>query len=757
MKTKLLISYLFFLSVCNINANTDKYRIILTENTNNPSTSITIAWNQIDGTAPTVYYDTVDHGTNHTLYSFSKTVDRSETFKGMENRFARLTVLLPNTDYYFVIHDSNSTSQRFWFKTAPSDNSRLSFIAGGDSRNNSVPRKNANLLVSKLKPHAVLFGGDMTDDNSSSEWQDWFDDWQDTIATDGRMFPILPARGNHETDASTIYNLFDTNINSYYAITFGANLIRAYTLNSEISVLGSQLTWLQNDLTSNSGVIWKSAQYHKPMRPHYSYKAENNYLYDAWAQLFYDEGVRLVVDCDSHMAKTTWPVKPSSETGNDEGFVVEQENGTVYAGEGCWGAPLRANDDDKTWTRNSGSFNQFKLIFIETSKIELRTIKVDNAVSVGEVSNTDPFTLPVNLDVFNPPTGDVVTISNPIDTNSCPPIGVVCDDNDPTTIYDEEDGNCNCIGFNQDIVNLDTHPIGASSDDAEEFVSTGAVSYTSTDLELVQDTDTGTNDQIIGLRFNNINIPKSSTILRAYIQFKTDELNSGTTNLVFHGELADDSATFTSASSNISSRTLTSNSVPWDDVKEWDSNGESGLDQRSPYLNILVNEIISQPGWLVGNAITFIVSGSGKRVAESRNGDINGAPTLKVFYDSNCPITAITPSTQTICNDSNDTYSQDLIVEYVDPPTTGTLVVNGQSFAIGISPQTVTLTGLTADGIDVDVLAYFTDKTCDYDEKRLFEAPSECSNGGLPDNVPDDNSNLALLPEAVTLKQKFRN
>ncbi len=165
------------------------------------------------------------------------------------------------------------------------------------------------------------------------------------------------------------------------------------------------------------------AQYHKPLRPHSGGKAENNFQYDAWAQLFYDEGVRLVVECDSHMAKTTWPVKPSSGPDNDEGFVVEQTNGTVYTGEGCWGAPLRPNNDDKSWTRNSGMFNQFKLIFVDQSKIELRTIDVNNAASVGEVTNTDPFTLPVNLDVFSPPTGAVVTIINPFDTSSCPAAG----------------------------------------------------------------------------------------------------------------------------------------------------------------------------------------------------------------------------------------------------------------------------------------------------------------------------------------------
>lgn len=415
MKVRLVFTYWFFLGFLFSYANTDKYRIIISDN---PATSITIAWNQISGTNPLIYFDTTDYGTNHTLYNNSQAVDRSVSYKSMENRFVRLTGLQPNTNYYFIIKDSQSTSQRFWFRTAPDDNSRLSFIAGGDSRNNRLPRQNANLLVSKLKPHAVFFGGDMTDDDTDTEWQNWFDDWQLTIANDGRMFPIIPARGNHEDDADGVYKLFDTpNTDSYYAITFGDDLIRAYTLNTEISVLGNQLTWLQNDLsTAPTALKWKMAQYHKPMRPHTAWKAENNNQYSAWAELFYTQGVRLVVDCDSHMTKTTWPVKPSSEPNNDEGFEVDQTYGTVYTGEGCWGAPLRPNDDDKSWTRNSGSFNQFKLIFVDPSKIELRTIRVNNASSVGSASNTNPFILPSQLDVFNPPTGDVVTITNTQDT-----------------------------------------------------------------------------------------------------------------------------------------------------------------------------------------------------------------------------------------------------------------------------------------------------------------------------------------------------
>ncbi|MTE25696.1 fibronectin type III domain-containing protein [Winogradskyella ouciana] len=747
MKTKLLLTKLLFLIMCCAYASNGRYRLILVDD---PATTITIGWDQDTGTNPVVHYDTVDHGVDHTLYTFSQTVDRAIVYKDMDNRFVRLSGLTPNTNYYFVINDSEGTSQRFWFRTAPNDNSRLSIIAGGDSRNNRTPRRAANLLVSKLKPHAVLFGGDMTDDSTDLEWKKWFDDWQDTIASDGRMFPIVPTRGNHE-DPTDVYNLFDTpNADSYYAITFGNDLFRTYTLNSEISVFGDQLTWLQNDLDSPAGTnaTWKAAQYHRPMRPHTanSDKPNNNTLYDAWAELFYDEDVRLVIDCDSHMSKTTWPIRPSSEIGNDEGFVVDHSNGTVYAGEGCWGAPLRDNNDDKSWTRNSGSFNQFKLIFVEPSKIELRTIKVDNAGVVGEVSNTDPFTLPLNLDVFSPPTGAVVTINNSNDV-VCPAAGIPCEDGDADTIFDEEDGSCNCTGFSSYDNTVFMAEVSASSDDAEEKVGSGSVSTSSSDLELVFDGD----DQIIGVRFNNVEIPESASVIRAYIQFSTDERLSTqpTTNLTIHGELAANSSTFTSATNNISSRTTTSNSTPWSDLEAWGSIDNVGYYQRTPDLSDEMNEIIALPGWVQGNPITFIISGTGERVANAYE-DSGPAPKLVVLFDTDCPLGDIQLGATNMCDDTNDTYSQDIVVTYQNAPSTGTLNVNGQAFPITTSPQIVTLTGLDADGFEVDVEAFFSDvPTCKISKNDFYEAPSACSNGGIPDNTPDDNLNLALLPDAT--------
>lgn len=664
---KHILFLLFFTTTIFSYGNNDKYRLILTDD---PSTTITIAWNQSSGTSPTVHYGTTDFGTDFLMYPNTQTEDRAIIYRGMDNRFVRLTNLAPDTNHYFVIQDSEGTSSRFWFKTAPNDLSRLSFIAGGDSRNNQEPRRNANLLVSKLKPSAVIFGGDMTDDDTDLEWRNWMDDWQMTTAADGRMFPIVPARGNHESP-DVIFNLFDTPTNdSYYAVTFGNDLIRVYTLNSEISVSGNQLNWLENDLDSQNNVLWKMAQYHKPMSPHTASKAEGTSMYNAWAQLFYDKAVRLVIDCDSHMVKTTWPIQPFSGENNDEGFIQNDLNGTVYAGEGCWGAPLRVNNDDKNWTRNSGSFNQFKLIFVSDSEIEMRSINVDNAFSVGEVSNTDPFTLPANLDVWNPSEGAVVTILpsgiidspeiaftngtalntdegsnlllevNVIDTGNgidfvdfyVDGILTETDDTAPFEFTNSYEEGSFCVeatatdfssqtGVTKIYLNVgafissNSLPVADGHDDVEE-TETGVISFTSSDLEMVFDnsdyvTNVANGFQKIGYRFKNLDIPSGAVIEDAYIQFRSDETNNAAAVFNIFAEANGNALPFEDDDiNNVSGRPRVSGFVNWAPAP-WPSVGLVGPEQQTPNLKDLLQEVIDGDSWEQGNSAVFMLEGTG--------------------------------------------------------------------------------------------------------------------------------------------------
>lgn len=378
-----------------------------------PATSVVIGWHRNKGKKQDdkIYYDTVDHGNDVGAYANELVPQKYSTYFKIQNAFVHLNNLEPDTKYYFIIVNTYGVSQRYYVQTLPDRNDvRLSIVAGGDSRNNRTPRRAGNELVRKLKPHMVVFGGDMTDMGTGNQWGEWFEDWELTHGDDGRVTPIIMARGNHERSNKVLTALFWAHKDNYYSLGIADDLLRIYTLNSEMSTGGNQLTWLQDDLETNQHFKWKFAQYHKPMRPHTKKKSEGSSEYKNWSGVFYDYKMDLVMESDSHLVKSTWPIRPSYEEDNDEGFVRDDENGTVYIGEGCWGAPLKLDDDIKSWTRDSGSFNQFKWIFVDYDTIEIRTVMIDSASDVGEVSLDDRFEIPANLELWNPSQGEVVTL-----------------------------------------------------------------------------------------------------------------------------------------------------------------------------------------------------------------------------------------------------------------------------------------------------------------------------------------------------------
>ncbi|MFK8010348.1 MAG: MopE-related protein, partial [Saprospiraceae bacterium] len=171
--------------------------------------------------------------------------------------------------------------------------------------------------------------------------------------------------------------------------------------------------------------------------------------------------------------------------------------------------------------------------------------------------------------------------------------------------------------------------ISDGDDDAEE--STGDMILSSSDLEMVED---GSDEQTVGLVFNGLNIPSGAVIANAYIQFTTDETDSGSTNLTIHGEDTDNALSFTSSDFNLTSRPITSASVNWI-PPSWSSEGEAGVNQQTPDLSILVQEIVDRTGWIENNSMGFIISGVGNRTAESYNGSSSDAAILHITFGVN--------------------------------------------------------------------------------------------------------------------------
>jgi hypothetical protein len=179
-----------------------------------------------------------------------------------------------------------------------------------------------------------------------------------------------------------------------------------------------------------------------------------------------------------------------------------------------------------------------------------------------------------------------------------------------------------------DVVAVIDRAIASGSDDAEERVSNGKVALTSSDLELTAD---GTNVQTIGLRFTNITVPPGAAITGAWVQFRVDEVSTGATSLTIAGQAADNAPTFANVSANISSRTRTAATVSWV-PPSWPTVNAAGPDQQTPDLSEVIRQIVGRPGWVSGNALVLVITGTGRRTAEALEG--TGAPALHLEYST---------------------------------------------------------------------------------------------------------------------------
>lgn len=229
--------------------------------------------------------------------------------------------------------------------------------------------------------------------------------------------------------------------------------------------------------------------------------------------------------------------------------------------------------------------------------------------------------------------------------------------------------------------------IQAGTDDVEEAAS-GAMYFGSSDLELSDDPTFNGVSQTVGLRFSGLGIPRGAVITAAYLQFQVDEPDSGAVSLEIRSVASDNVSAFASTNGDLSSRTTTDSVVQWSSGP-WTTVGASGLEQRTPVLTELVQQIVERPGWAPDNALAFVITGSGERTAESFDGNPNAAPLLHIEYTvpegpNTTPVasddTAITRAGQAVAipvlaNDT-DADGDPLSVTSVSAPANGQASIN---------------------------------------------------------------------------------
>ncbi|MBN1462913.1 MAG: fibronectin type III domain-containing protein [Paludibacteraceae bacterium] len=180
--------------------------------------------------------------------------------------------------------------------------------------------------------------------------------------------------------------------------------------------------------------------------------------------------------------------------------------------------------------------------------------------------------------------------------------------------------------------------VNKASDDIEEWltgVDAGQTDYNSSDLELGCENKDGSNQQMVGVRFNNIPIGKSRTITNAYLEFELDATSKTTDLFTVYilAENSDSTATFNGSTSEpfaLTSRPKLNDSILWSiPTGEFSTSNER---YSSSDIKSLIQNLVNRTNWKTGNAMTFFIKGTGTREVESFEGEATAAAKLYIEY-----------------------------------------------------------------------------------------------------------------------------
>jgi len=180
--------------------------------------------------------------------------------------------------------------------------------------------------------------------------------------------------------------------------------------------------------------------------------------------------------------------------------------------------------------------------------------------------------------------------------------------------------------------------VAGENEDMEQYLDgskTGLSDPGSSDLELGVESG-GT--QIVGACFKKLTIPKGATITKAWIVFEADEVgaskNINPCVLTIKGQAADNAPEFANdpvTPNLLSGRPTTTASVTWN-PPDWMVEHEKGAGQTTPDIKAIIQEIVNRSGWVSGNSIVILITGTGRRYAEAFEGEATGGPKLHVEY-----------------------------------------------------------------------------------------------------------------------------
>ncbi len=223
--------------------------------------------------------------------------------------------------------------------------------------------------------------------------------------------------------------------------------------------------------------------------------------------------------------------------------------------------------------------------------------------------------------------------------------------------------------------------VALGSDDADEKFGFKSCDVTNNYLRLGNNASPSYRAWYAGLRFTNLSIPRGSIVTNAYIQFTAQAPCSGTLTHKIYAEATNTPATFQALSANISKRIKTAAFVNWTPAA-WMSADQAGVDQRTPDLSAVIQEIVDRPAWDSGHDMAILISlqndiSGAARLPHSANGNAERAAMLLIQLQPQPPVADADGdgmndaweikwfgSTNAVSGGPNDDWDEDGFVNY---------------------------------------------------------------------------------------------
>lgn len=294
-----------------VGASGQAYRTpVRTSWTEDPATSVTMAWDTVEEGRGTVRWGTAPDDLSRTAHDGG----------GVHRHEIVLRDLLPGTRYFYEALSADGGTQSGTFRTAPGKGQPLHFVFHGDLQggiNESGAQGVADRIVQE-DPALVVSLGDMAEEAFSGSGFETWDVFFRICSNELSRTVYMPIMGNHDAAPGSDYTrglfhrLFSLPDPSpghgHYA--YGVGNVRFIALNTEISADG-QNDWLARELqaaANDTNADWIVALCH---RPPYSWgeRAGDEHYRTNWGPLLTCYEANWLVSGHSHNYQRMVPIR----------------------------------------------------------------------------------------------------------------------------------------------------------------------------------------------------------------------------------------------------------------------------------------------------------------------------------------------------------------------------------------------------------------------------------------------------------------